>query len=271
MNTESLSRVDITNESPTAISGLLTYGQTSKQFKRHRKITHIQQSSMDSTSLATTIDDTTSPGTSSNSSGEKDIYIYTKDNNENKIFNVTAYYTSIPAVVSVTNPSDTAVADNNQVVLFENAYYVANNAIKILVETLVSGVTVTVKEEVIKFEVKDWETTVTQVYYEVSTTPTESTEPTEPTELTYNYTLKSTATITISGNGDQINSVSSSDPNLTVSFESLIEGTTLKITIAYTVPNGFSLSENETITTLDNTVSVPENDRNQKITYKFFN
>ena len=45
----------------------------------------------------------------------------------------------------------------------------------------------------------------------------------------------------------------------------------LKITIAYTVPNGFSLSENETITTLDNTVSVPENDRNQKITYKFFN
>ena len=183
-------------------------------------------------------------------------------------FTATAHYTNIPAVVSVNNPSDTAVASNNQVVLFENIYYVANGDIKTLVEKLVSNVTVIAKKEVIKFEAKVWQTTVKQAYYKVTTTPTESPEPIEPT---YNYTLESNATITISGNGDEVSSVSSSDPNLTVSYTSLIDETTLKIAITYTVPAGFSLSENETITTLYNTVPVLESTRNQKITYKFFN
>ena len=183
-------------------------------------------------------------------------------------FNVTAHYTKIPAVVSVTNPSATAVASNNQVVLFENTYYVTNDDIKTLVKKLVSDVTVIAKKEVIKSEAKVWQTTVKQAYYKVTTAPT---EPPEPTEPTYSYTLESNATITISGNGDEVSSVSSSDPNLTVSYTSLIDETTLKITITYTVPAGFSLSENRTITTLNNTVSVLESTRNQKITYKFFN
>ena len=260
MNIENLSRVDITNENPTAINGLLTY-LTSKQFKRHRQITQINKSS--TSTRTTTIDDSRNPEITST-----DIYIYASNNNVSQTFNVTAHYTKIPAVVSVTNPSATAVASNNQVVLFENTYYVANGDIKTLVEELVSNVTVTAKKEVIKSEAQSWQTTIKQAYYKVTTTPTESPE---PIELTYNYTLGSNATITISGNGDEVSSVSSSDPNLTVSYTSLIDETTLKITITYTVPAGFSLSENETITTLSNTVSVLESTRNQKITYKFFN
>ena len=261
MNTENLSKVDITNEDTTVISGLLTYDRTSKQLKRHRQITQINKSNTGT--RTTTIDDNRNPGTTST-----DIYLYANNNNVPQTFNVTAHYTKIPAVVSVTNPSATAVASNNQVVLFENTYYVANGDIKTLVEKLVSDVTVIAKKEVIKFEAKVWQTTVKQAYYKVTTTPTESPEPIEPT---YNYTLESNATITISGNGDEVSSVSSSDPNLTVSYTSLIDETTLKITITYTVPAGFSLSENGTITTLNNTVSVLESTRNQKITYKFFN
>ena len=250
MNIENLSRVDITNENPTAINGLLTY-LTSKQFKRHRQITQINKSS--TSTRTTTIDDSRNPEITST-----DIYIYASNNNVSQTFNVTAHYTKIPAVVSVTNPSATAVASNNQVVLFENTYYVANGDIKTLVEKLVSDVTVIAKKEVIKSEAQGWQTTIKQAYYKVTTTPTESPEPID-------------ATITISGNGDEVSSVSSSDPNLTVGYTSLIDETTLKITITYTVPAGFSLSENETITTLNNTVSVLESTRNQKITYKFFN
>ena len=260
MNTENLSKVDITNENPTAINGLLTY-LTNKQFKRHRQITQINKSNTGT--RTTTIDDSRNPGTTST-----DIYLYASNNNVPQTFNVTAHYTKIPAVVSVTNSSATAVASNNQVVLFENTYYVANGDIKTLVEKLVSDVTVIAKKEVIKSEAQSWQTTVKQAYYKVTTAPT---EPPEPTEPTYNYTLESNATITISGNGDEVSSVSSSDPNLTVSYTSLIDETTLKITITYTVPAGFSLSENRTITTSNNTVSVLESTRNQKITYKFFN
>ena len=261
MNTENLSKVDITNEDTTVISGLLTYDRTSKQLKRHRQITQINKSNTGT--RTTTIDDSRNPGTTST-----DIYLYASNNNVSQTFNVTAHYTKIPAVVFVTNPSATAVASNNQVVLFENTYYVANGDIKTLVEKLVSDVTVIAKKEVIKSEAQGWQTTVKQAYYKVTTAPT---EPPEPTEPTYNYTLESNATITISGNGDEVSSVSSSDPNLTVSYTSLIDETTLKITITYTVPAGFSLSENGTITTLNNTVSVLESTRNQKITYKFFN
>ena len=261
MNTENVSKVDITNEDTTVISGLLTYDRTSKQLKRHRQITQINKSNTGT--RTTTIDDSRNPGTTST-----DIYLYASNNNVSQTFNVTAHYTKIPAVVFVTNPSATAVASNNQVVLFENTYYVANGDIKTLVEKLVSDVTVIAKKEVIKSEAQGWQTTVKQAYYKVTTAPT---EPPEPTEPTYNYTLESNATITISGNGDEVSSVSSSDPNLTVSYTSLIDETTLKITITYTVPAGFSLSENRTITTLNNTKSVLESTRNQKITYKFFN
>lgn len=260
MNTESLNSVDITNESPTAISGLLTYDKTSKQFKRHRQITHIQRSSTGSiTSLTTAINDTTSLGTSNNSSG-KDIYIYTKDNNENKTFNVTAHYTSIPAVVPVINPSDTAAANSNQVVLFEDAYYVADTNMKSLVESLVSGVTVTAQKEIVRNVA--WETTILQTYYKMNTTK-------DGTSATYTPKF---AEITISGISNQVISVESSDPNLTAQLNSqTLSGTDISITIHYVVPDGYSLLDTSRQLTLDVQSTIPASDWNKTATYKFFN
>ena len=260
MNTESLNSVDITNESPTAISGLLTYDQTSKQFKHHRQITHIQRSSTGSIiSLTTAINDTTSPGTSSNSSG-KDIYIYTKDNNENKTFNVTAHYTSIPAVVSVTNPSDTAAANSNQVVLFEDAYYVADTNMKSLVESLVSGVTVTAQKEIVRNVA--WETTILQTYYKMSTTK-------DGTNVTYTPKF---ANITILGISSQITSVKSSNSNLAAQLTNqALSGTDISITIRYVVPDGYSLLNTGRQLTLDVQSTIPASDWNKTVTYKFFN
>lgn len=260
MNTE-VSTVDITNET-TTISGLLTYNQTSKQFKRHRQITHIQQSSMGSTSSATTIDDTKAPSTSSNSSGGKDIYIYAKDNNENKIFNVTAHYTSIPAVVPVTNPSDTAAANSNQVVLFEDTYYVADTDMKSLVESLVSGVTVTAQKEIVRNVV--WQITTLQKYYKMDTTTTE--DGTDPT-----YTTKR-AKITISGISSHVDSVESSDPNLTAQLTNqVLSDTDISITIHYVAHDGYSLSNTGCQPSLYAQSTIPASDWNKTVTYKFFN
>lgn len=260
MNTENLSRVDITNENPTAINGLLTYNQTSKQFKRHRQITHIQQSSTGLTlSTTTTIDDTKAPSTSSNSSGGKDIYIYAKDNNENKIFNVTAHYTSIPVAVSVTAPNNPAAASNNQVVLFEGAYYVADTNMKSLVESLVSGVTVTAQKEIVRNVA--WQITTLQKYYKMGTTTTKGTT----------YTTKR-ARIDISGISSQVTSVESSDPNLTAQLKSqALSGTDISITIHYVVPDGYSLLNTSRQLTLDAQSTIPASDWDKKDTYKFFN
>ena len=259
MDLQNLSTVNITNENSTAVSGLLTYDQTSKQFKRHRQITHIQQSSMGSTSSATAIDDTKAPSTSSNSSGGKNIYIYAKDNNENKIFNVTAHYTSIPAVVPVTNPSDTAAASTNQVVLFEGAYYVANDNMKNLVESLVSGVTVTAQKEIVGNVA--WQITTLQKYYKMGTTTTKGTT----------YTTKR-ARIDISGISSQVTSVESSDPNLTAQLTNqALSGTDISITIHYVVPDGYSLLNTSRQLTLDAQSTIPASDWDKKDTYKFFN
>ena len=257
MNTESLHSVDIKIDNKT--TSLLTY-LTSKQFKRHRQITHIQQSSMGSiSSSTTTIDDIKVPGASSNSSGGKDIYIYAKDNNENKIFNVTAHYTSIPAVVPVTNPSDTAAADNNQVVLFEGAYYVADTNMKSLVESLVSGVTATAQKEIVRNVA--WQITTLQKYYKMGTTTTKGTT----------YTTKR-ARIDISGISSQVTSVESSDPNLTAQLKSqALSGTDISITIHYVVPDGYSLSSTEHQPSLDVNSSIHASDWNKTDTYKFFN
>ena len=259
MNTESLSNVDIKiGNEPTS---LLSYISSSTQFKRHRQITHIQQSSTGLTlSTTTTIDDTTSPGTSSNSSGGKDIYIYTKDNNENKIFNVTAHYTSIPAVVSVNDPSDTAAASNNQVVLFESAYYVADTNTKSLVESLVSGVTVTAQKEIVRNVA--WETTIPQIYYKMNTTKDE-------TNVTYTPKF---ANITILGISSQITSVKSSNSNLAAQLTNqALSGTDISITIHYTVPDGYSLLNTGHQPSLDVQSSIPASDWNKTVTYKFFN
>ena len=258
MNTENLSRVDIKiGDKPTS---LLSY-ISSTQFKRHKQITHIQQSSTGSILSSTTaIDDQKDPSTSSNSSGGKDIYIYTKDNNKNKTFNVTAHYTKIPAVVSVTNPSATAVASNNQVVLFENTYYVADTNMKSLVESLVSGVTVTAQKETVRNVA--WKTTTLQTYYKMSTTK-------DGISVTYTPEF---ADITISGISNNVTSVESSDSNLTAQLTNqALSGTDISITIHYTVPDGYSLLNTGHQPSLDVPSTIPATDWNKTVTYKFFN
>ena len=175
-------------------------------------------------------------------------------------FTATAHYTKIPAVVSVTNPSATAVASNNQVVLFENTYYVADTNMKSLVESLVSGVTVTAQKEIVKNVA--WQATILQTYYKMSTTKD---------GISVTYTPKF-ADITISGISNNVTSVESSDSNLTSQLTNqALSGTDISITIHYTVPDGYSLLNTGHQPSLDAPSTIPATDWNKTVTYKFFN
>ena len=174
-------------------------------------------------------------------------------------FMATAHYTNIPAVVSVNNPSDTAVASNNQVVLFESAYYVADTNMKSLVESLVSGVTVTAQKEIVRNVA--WQSTIFQTYYKMNTTKDEN--------VTYTPEF---AEITISGISSQVTSVKSSDSNLTAQLTNqALSGTDISITIHYTVPDGYSLLNTGHQPSLDAQSTIPASDWNKTVTYKFFN
>ena len=174
-------------------------------------------------------------------------------------FMATAHYTNIPAAVSVTNPSATAVASNNQVVLFENTYYVADTNMKSLVESLVSGVTVTAQKEIVRKVA--WKTTTLQTYYKMNTTKDEN--------VTYTPEF---AEITISGISSQVTSVKSSDSNLTAQLTNqALSGTDISITIHYTVPDGYSLLNTGHQPSLDVPSTIPATDWNKTVTYKFFN
>ena len=175
-------------------------------------------------------------------------------------FTATAHYTNIPAVVSVNNPSDTAVASNNQVVLFESAYYVADTNMKSLVESLVSGVTVTAQKEIVRNVA--WQSTILQKYYKMNTTK-------DGTSVTYTPKF---ADITISGISSQVTSVESSDSNLTAQLTNqALSGTDISITIHYTVPDGYSLLNTGHQPSLDVQSTIPATDWNKTVTYKFFN
>ena len=175
-------------------------------------------------------------------------------------FTATAHYTNIPAVVSVNNPSDTAVASNNQVVLFESAYYVADTNMKSLVESLVSGVTVTAQKEIVRNVA--WQSTILQKYYKMNTTK-------DGTSVTYTPKF---ANITISGISSQVTSVESSDSNLTAQLTNqVLSGTDISITIHYTVPDGYSLLNTGHQPSLDVQSTIPATDWNKTVTYKFFN
>ena len=126
MNTENLSKVDITNEDTTVISGLLTYDRTSKQLKRHRQITQINKSNTGT--RTTTIDDSRNPGTTST-----DIYLYASNNNVSQTFNVTAKYNDIPYIV---NGDNNTQGTTNQVVSFKNTNYVYDDKMEQLVKNL---------------------------------------------------------------------------------------------------------------------------------------
>ena len=128
MNTE-VSTVDITNENPTAINGLLTYDLTNKQFKRHRQITQINKSS--TSTRTTTIADNKNPETTST-----DIYLYASNNNVPQTFNVTTKYNDIPYIVNGDNNTQGAI---NQVVRFKNTNYVYNETMKQLVKSLTNA------------------------------------------------------------------------------------------------------------------------------------
>ena len=174
-------------------------------------------------------------------------------------FTATAHYTKIPAVVSVTNPSATAVASNNQVVLFENTYYVADINMKSLVESLVSGVTVTVQKEIVRSVA--WQITILQEYYKMNTTK----------DGNVTYTPKF-ANITISGISSKVTSVESSDSNLTAQLTNqALSGTDISITIRYVVPDGYSLLNTGHQPSLDVPSTIPASDWNKTVTYKFFN
>ena len=175
-------------------------------------------------------------------------------------FTATAHYTNIPAVVSVTNPSDTAVASNNQVVLFEGTYYVADTNMKSLVESLVSGVTVTAQKEIVRNVA--WQITTLQKYYKMNTTE-------DGTSVTYTPKF---ANITISGISSQVTSVKSSESNLTTQLTNqALSGTDISITIHYTVPDGYSLLNTGHQPSLDVSSSIRASDWNKTVTYKFFN
>ena len=175
-------------------------------------------------------------------------------------FTATAHYTNIPAVVSVTKPSSTAVASNDQIVLFEGTYYVADTNMKSLVESLVSGVTVTTQKEIVKNVA--WQATILQKYYKMNTTKD---------GISVTYTPKF-ANITISGKSSQVTSVKSSDSNLTAQLTNqALSGTDISITIHYTVPDGYSLLNTGHQPSLDVPSTIPATDWNKTVTYKFFN
>ena len=133
---------------------------------------------------------------------------------------------------------------------------------KSLVESLVSGVTVTVQKEIVRNVA--WQITTLQKYYKMDTTTTE-----DGTDTT--YTTKR-AKITISGISSQVTSVESSDPNLTARLTNqVLSGTDISITIHYVVPDGYSLSSTEHQPSLDVNSSIHASDWNKTDTYRFFN
>lgn len=272
INLTYLNRIDVTGN-----GGLLTW-KSANIFERHRQIYHRKYERTNAVgdfdkNCRQTIDETIVDDSiyvpnydyEKGSFGRylwKEYWDYSQENLVSKTFVATAHYNNIPAAVSVTNPSDTAAASNNQVVLFEGAYYVADTNMKSLVESLVSGVTVTAQKEIVRNVA--WQITTLQKYYKMDTTTTE-----DGTDTT--YTTKR-AKITISGISSQVTSVESSDPNLTARLNSqALSGTDINITIHYEVPDGYSLLNTDRQLTLDVQSTIPASDWDKKDTYKFFN
>lgn len=270
INLTYLNRVDVTGN-----GGLLTW-KSSNIFERHRQIYHRKYERTNAVgdfdkNCRQTIDETIVNDSISvpkydyekGSFGRylwKEYWDYSQENLVSKTFVATAHYNNIPAAVSVTNPIDTAAASNNQVVLFEGAYYVADTNMKSLVESLVSGVTVTAQKEIVRNVA--WQITTLQMYYKMNTTK-------DGASVTYTPKF---AEITISGISSQVTSVESSDPNLTAQLTNqALSGTDINITIHCTVPDGYSLSSTEHQLTLDVNSSIHASDWNKTATYKFFN
>ena len=270
INLTYLNRIDVTGN-----GGLLTW-KSANIFERHRQIYHRKYERTNAVgdfdkNCRQTIDETIVDDSiyvpnydyEKGSFGRylwKEYWDYSQENLVSKTFVATAHYNNIPAAVSVTNPSDTAAASNNQVVLFEGAYYVADTNMKSLVESLVSGVAVTAQKEIVRNVA--WKTTILQKYYKMNTTK-------DGTNFTYTPKF---ADITISGISSRVTSVESSDSNLTAQLTNqALSGTDISITIHYTVPDGYSLLNTGHQPSLDVQSTIHASDWNKTVTYKFFN
>lgn len=291
----------LSNIAVTENGGLLTWnGNGSKTFTRHRQLhyTHWKRNGDEWGDIdedkflkedKIIVDDTTVPNTYDTKgwiafvpvNDDRKRYTYASENNTPRTFYATAHYNNIPAAIQVTAPNKQAAANSNQVVLFENAYYVASNEMKNRVESLVSGVTVTAQKDVTREANKNWSTTIYQTYYEVtedipnSSTQTSYHDTTGAisvgTETSYTYTPK-TATITISGNGDQVSSIVSSDSSLGAqSISSQFDGTTLVVNIKCSVGTGLSLADGSSLSETTTSARVDWSSRKQTLVYKFFN
>lgn len=266
INLTYLNRIDVTGN-----GGLLTW-KSANIFERHRQIYHRKYERTNAvgdfdkncrqTINETIVDDSIYVPKYDYEKGAivykwKEYWDYSQENLASKTFIATAHYNNIPAAIQVTAPNNSAAANSNQVVLFENAYYVADTDMKSLVESLVSGVTVTAQKEIVRNVV--WQITTLQKYYKMDTTTTE--DGTDPS-----------AKITISGISSHVDSVESSDPNLTAQLTNqVLSDTDISITIHYVAHDGYSLSNTERQPSLDAQSTIPASDWDKKDTYKFFN
>ena len=290
INLTSLNRVDVTGN-----GGLLTW-KSANIFERHRQIYHRKyertnyfgkfDENSKQTINETIVNDSIYVPNYDYEKGSFDRYLwkeywdYSQENLASKTFIAAAHYNNIPAAVPVTAPNSSAAANNNQVVLFENAYYVANGEMKSLVESLVSGVTVNVQKVIERYT--NWSTTRYQTYYVVteenSSTQTSHQDTTGAisagTETSYIYTPE-TAAINIYGLGSRVTSIASTDPNITVQLSSqyLDSGTNcLVVNITYNVLAGFSLtSMSPSDYSRSGTEIILPDTWNKVLTYRFFN
>ena len=131
-----------------------------------------------------------------------------------------------------------------------------------LVESLVSGVTVTAQKEIVRNVA--WTVTRSQIYYEMITTRDDG-------ETNINYAQK-VAEINISGINNQITSVVSLDPRLTVQFiRQTSSGTDIRAVVNCQVPESYSLLTTGRQPDLDTSYIIQASDWDKKDTYKFFN
>lgn len=272
INLTNLNRIDVTGN-----GGLLTW-KSANIFERHRQIYHRKyertntfgdfDKNCEQTINETIVNDSIYVPNSNYEKGPigrylwKEYWDYSQENLVSKTFTATAHYTGIPAAVSVTAPNNSAAANSNQVVLFEDAYYVADPNMKSLVEDLVSGVTVTAQKEVIRSAA--WKITILQQYYKMNTTTTE-----KRTSITY---VPQFAEIAISGISSQVTSVASLDSKLTVQLtDQFLSGTNIDTTIYCAVPDSYSLSTSGRLPNTNIYPRILESDWDKKDTYKFFN
>lgn len=262
--------------------GLLTWnGKGSKTFTRHRQLhyTHWERNGDEWGNInedkflkedKIIVDDTTVPDTYDTKGwiafaqvdDDRKRYTYASENNTPRTFYATAHYNGIPYAVLVTAPNNSAAANSNQVVLFENAYYVADNSMKGLVESIVSGVTVIAQKEIVRNVA--WSTKIFQDYYKMVTTREDG-----KTDISYNPMQ---AEIAISGFSSQVTSVESLNPDVIAQLVSqVVSGADISLVINYTVPDGYSLLTTGRLLTLDVPSNIPASDWNKTVTYKFFN